>query len=331
MAHYNIELKYDSRTINAHRTGVKQQIVIAFKLDETLIPQEAADYTTLGIDPDFEFLNHVDDVIALQHAYNFIPFTRILPDADGVKQVLVLDTLDLEDIGPNTWKATASYVYDRQQGLGGSVPVPQAKTLPYIRIGFNIGGGTKKVYKSLEVLNPPGVLSSTSPLPGVPDCEGAIGMTEESIEGVEVPDASMSLQITAYYLPQYVTLAFARLIRNAIAGPRNYGTYNHETWMGFEAGEVQLRSASGSGTVVDVIPITFELSIKANVTDQPDENFPNITMKGHDLLDYAFFQKWDGVGKVPLFKPDVRYLHRIADPYDYTTLSVPEPEEEEAP
>lgn len=320
MAHRNIEIQYESRgSIRATRTGMTTPLVFTFILDKDLL-----DYG----DPDLNFNDQSDDAVALRYAYQILPQTRVTINADLQKQLCVLDQLNLDHIGPNTYKATATYKLDVNRGVGRAAGTQQFPSdpyvLPFIRIEFNIGGGTKHITKSREVKSVH--LANLSPLPGAPpNDECAIGINEDGLDGTEVVSAELRVQITAYYKPTYITLNFVKTVRNIIAGKYNTGSYNDDVFLGFESGEVQLRNASGGGTVVDIIPITFDFSIKQNVTNEVDEGFANLTMLGHDYVDYIYLPRVDATGKRILQYPEIRYVHRIAEPADYSLLRIPQP------
>ena len=134
----------------------------------------------------------------------------------------------------------------------------------------------------------------------------------------------MILQITVYYIPSYITLAFANLIKSLVNGKKGKGSYNHLPFLGAATGEVQLMGASGGGIVVDVIPITFDFSLKNNIINQPDPGFPNVTALGHDVIDYWFFHEFDNNNsKKIVMAPEFRYVHRLASPENYKLLKIP--------
>lgn len=326
MAHSYIEVANTSRSISVTTSGISQKVEIILCLDDALFdpPPEPEDEQTLldHPDPDYDFLDASDDVVATEYAYTVFPSSRIFPNYVGDKKLLILNDLQLTQLTHRRWKVIGTYGYDLNRGTGGEGVEENEVSLPYVRINFSIGGGSRKIYKSLEVLD--AIPSDDSPLPGAPANEaGAIGLSQDKIEGTEVSDSALRVQITAYYSPSFVDLEFILLLRDAKAGPNNYGTYNDAVFMGGQAGEVKLENVSGGGTVGDVIPITFDFIYAKNITAGTDEGFQALTMKGHDLLDYVFLPTWNDTAGISLLQPDIRYVHRIADPYDYSLLRLP--------
>jgi len=320
MAHSYVEIANDSREFDVTNSGISQTLKVVILLDpEDELPIEHAN-------PDYDFLSYSDDVVALEYAYSIIPEFRYCPNYDLEKKVLVLENIKLKQEGPRQWMVDASYTFNINQGSGGSRPEEGKNTLPFVKLNFNIGGGTKRVMKSR-------VVSDVAVREDAPIAEslelstyawkGAIGITDDSIEGTDVPSSDLRVQITVYYLPAFITFDFMKLIRDTIAGISNKGSYNDAEYLDCEEGEVQLRGASGGGVVVDIVPITFDFHIGKNIEDVEDEGFSNLTMKAHDVLDYLFLKEWDPDVKKMLINPALRVVHEVADPMDYSVLELP--------
>ena len=328
MAHKYAEVEYESRGMDLTLTGTSQTFVLVFCIDPEVEPYSVSSDEGSGLEtPYWEIFNYDDniiydqDVVALEYAYDLLPEIRMLPNITGELNFLILSTLKLENVGPYQWKAVATYSYDESSGAGGTSD-PDDEVLPYVKIGFTIGGGSKEITKSLEVKSSD--LSTSAVIPSLPTlAQQLIGATGTGVKGTTVPNSTFRLQITAYYKPATITLAFAVQIQNLISGPNNYGTYNNAIFLGTAVGETQLLSASGGGTVVDIIPITFEFDLARNREDVTDEGFSNLTALGHDLVDYRLVERYDAAAKLNLQVPEYRIVHRIADPVDYSLLKLP--------
>lgn len=317
--HYYFEIVRDSREFTITASTFQQKIVVQVKLDPSIVPVNS----NLGMNGQY------DDIAALEYAYTLFSGFRAFPSYYNQVLVCVLDNIVAKDVGPNTWRFEATYKYDANSGTGGENPGEDDTTLPYIKYGFTIGQGTKLIKRSLSSTTP--VLSTESKLAGPLDFMGAINVNDTTINGTEIPDAQFKLQITAYYFPQFVTMAFGNLIADLINGPRGYGTHNNATFLTRPAGEVQLLSASGGGTVVDIVPITFEFSLKKNVTALTDPGFADLTMLGHEIVDYYWRQDVDlPKGSIRLIA-DQRVVHTITEPVDYTLLNFPTRSQYETP
>lgn len=284
------------------RTSAAQDLVLQFRLPLN----EAGDDYELPAYALAEFLGATDDVLALEIAYSLIPLGRWLPGSEGNDLYLVLTDLAVEQVDNyGWWKATASYKYDSNTGEGGGrSDIPGAKTLPFIKIGFNVGGRTKTITQSLQVLSRDAVIGlANRPLPNVL-LGNAIGLTEDAVEGAEVYSSGLTLQITAYYFPEYVTYAFLKYLVEAIPST------NADTFLTFPPGTCLLQGCDGQATVTDVVPITFTVEVKPNILDQPDPPFPNLTCPGHSIIDYRYVKDLDEAAQTLLKMPTYRIIHR---------------------
>ena len=314
MAHEYVEIHKDSRGLEVSRTSINQTIVLTACIDDSI---EA-------VLPGTEIHGMDDDTAVLEYAYQIVPETRVMPDYNGDLQLLVLDRIRLEQTSPSNWRFTCEYLYDVNTGSGGQQSMNN-EALPYVKLGFKIGGGTKTIKKALEVVSVDrrNLGAAAPPDAAVLTDADLIGATADSIQGISVPDSAFSLQITAYYLPSFFNQAFQNEIIDLIDGPEGTGTYNGTPFLGRPPGEVQLRSASGGANVVDIIPITFDFYIKRNQTNRIDPGFPPLTMRGHDNLDYRFVPSLDDGTKRIIMSPRFRVTQRVFSPVNYGGLRLP--------
>lgn len=321
MAHKYAEIVYESRGMVLTVAGIKQDFVLVFCIDPEIEPVANYSSNESGLNFfDYDIIPYDEDVVALEYAYTLFPDVRMLPDKNNDLFLLIITDLKLDNIGPYQWKATASYGYDSNTGTGGE-RANEDDVLPYIKIGFTIGGGTREITKPLS--SGTAVLANAAIIPAVPALPNLIGVSKDGVKGTTVPNSTFRLQITTYYLPSVITLAFAVIIQELIKGTRGYGTYNDNTFLGTASGETQLLSASGGGTVVDIIPVTYEFDLAKNLNAVTDDGFPNLTALGHDLVDYGMMEEYDPVSKLDLITPQYRIVHKIAEAADYSLLKIP--------
>lgn len=310
-----VEILQSSREITATKTSTKQQIVIRFRLEE--------DYMGDLVEPVFdeaEFLGATDDVLALETAYNLLPESRSLPNSDGLKLRLELTEVKVGQIdNDDWWEATATYSYDENDGTGGEQGQPGDKTLPYIRIGFGGGGQTKRRSQSYDTSVGAPRVGGSRP---APDIRKTIGLTEDNVEGVEVPGGGLALTVTAYYYPSVInSTAFLRAVANLFTPE---APLNSDTFLGFVAGEVVLLSMTGDYTLNSIVPVTFEFSIKLNIVNQPDAPFPNLTCDGHAHIEYVYVKQLDPAAQTMLQLPEFRYIHQVHNKKAFSVLGIPQ-------
>lgn len=300
-----LEVLKESRKIDIGRTSAAQAIVIQF---------EVIDGSPAFVNGDF--LEAEDDVLALEMAYSIFPTIRLLPDYFGNAVVLSLDAISLEQVNTTWWRATANYKYDLNTGQGGNDGSnPDAETLPYIRINFAIGDGTRTITEALE--STAVVKSSQVFEDDLPDLGKAIGVTDDGIEGAEIAGSGLMLEITVFYFPEVVTFTWIRDLAEVIPA------VNNAEFLTFEEGEVLVKAASGGGTIGEIVPITYSLEIKRNITEEDDYPFPELTMEGHQLVDYTFARELDNNVERLFIKPRYRRVHTVHKKKDLAILKVP--------
>ncbi len=326
MTHYDIELVFNegSRDLSVGFTTGNEQLVIAFCLDDTIEP----------INQKADFYNYDKEIVALEFAYNVFPVSRWIPTRDMFSLIgdsnvqnkqeilLVLTDISLTERADNYWVATGTYSANLNTGLGIAELQPDAISLPYVQMNFTIGGGTRKIFKNLNfTAGGLPVLATGSTSPDTPEALskfGAIGLTEDTLAGTNIPTFDLRIQITGYYAPESVDFDFVNELKAVSCGPNYYGTYNDKGFMGQSAGEVSIIGISGGTRVGDVIPLTFEFSVIANQASRSDLGFPTLTVVlGQDLLEYGWFRKNDNNVKKLISTPDFRAIHRVKDEIDY--------------
>lgn len=307
-----VEILQESRSIDSDRTSTGQKIVIQFQLSDSESPSA----------PNATFLGEDDDVLALETAYSIFPMGRWLPNSFGEELFLIIASLKLKQTNNfGWWEATAEYKYDNNTGEGGDRGSdPAAQTLPFIKVGFSVGGRTRTVTQSLEVLERVALAAmGARPLPSTA-MGNAIGYQEDSIQGAEVYAGGLNLQITAYYFPQFITFSFLNLLAQ-YTSPQS--STNSDSFLGYQPGEVLLLGADGSATVTDIVPITFSVEVKKNIVSQPDPPFAALSCPGHSAIDYRYVKNLDPDAQFLIQTPTYRIVHRVYQERPFAALGFP--------
>lgn len=314
------EVLSESRAISATRTGTSQTIVIEFSLPTDETGDLMSPVFHLGAST---FLGESDDVLALETAYSLIPLTRWLPSSTGEPLLLELESLDVTQVSNyDRWKAVAEYTFDsnRGRGAGGQDPDstdPPGPSLPYMRWGFTVGGQTRNITTARST---PGKVTRVGG-PALPaEDHIPIGMTKDGIAGADVPGGGLTLQLTGFFYPETIDLDYIDGLTDLLNPTSNM---NDAPFLGRLAGEVLILGASGGGTLFDIVPITFDFSIKPNKLNEPDAPFPDLTCFGHDLLDYIYLEEIDAAAQTQIMKPTYRYIHYVHKLGDFTKLKLP--------
>lgn len=88
---------------------------------------------------------------------------------------------------------------------------------------------------------------------------GLIGVTDDSVEGVDIDTAVSTFSETAYFYPWFLTSNYVAFLSRA------YGCVNSGPFRGFDEGEVRFLGASGSHRRGDkAVEMTFKFAISPN-------------------------------------------------------------------
>ncbi len=125
-----------------------------------------------------------------------------------------------------------------------------------------------------------------SSYPPPPDLKGAINYDGKKVNGVEVIVPNLEFELTVFYAPAAVTVAFVQELA------RKTGRMNSDPWLGFQPGEALFMGATGDGTIptlrgqrVKPVPIRFKFGASQNRDDLIIGSNPDpITKRGWDYL-----------------------------------------------
>ena len=138
---------------------------------------------------------------------------------------LVRQTPKIEPDGdsPDVWAASVQYGPKKPPDTGDST------------YQFDTAGGTQHITQSLQTLGkyaPPGKVA--------PDFKGAIGVTHDNVEGVDITVPVYNFSETHYIASELVTLAYKATLFSLT------GKVNKHVFRGFAPGEVLFVGASGA-------------------------------------------------------------------------------------
>lgn len=296
------EIHKESRKFTGDYTSTSQEMVYTIVIGEEFYPA---------------FGDEDQSTLAIQIGWLILPNFRILPGQQDVPVLLMLNQMQMEQIGRRSYKITGSYAYNANTGFSGQAGSDdeESEILPQIRINFTVGGDTKHITKSITTMGS----ARSTPEAGFetpPDLQGAIGATKDSIAGADIPDDNLRLQVTVYYKPQFVNFALMTKFKKLV------GRLNGETFMGQPKRSVMFLGASGGGTVLDIIPITFDLDLK-DYPSRDDEGFPDLPdgTSPFDIIDYLWKSTFKvGDGDFVIAEPIYRYVHIVHESASFSVL-----------
>jgi hypothetical protein len=145
-----------------------------------------------------------------------------------------------------------------------------------------------------------------------PDFEGAIGVTSDSVEGIDITVPVYNFAET-HYIPVASVTSFYKAALFALTG-----SVNNAAFRGFAAGEVLFLGASGSQRGQDDWEITFRFAASPNVTGLTVGSITNIDKRGWDYLWVRYADMEDTTAKALVKRPVAVYVEQV---YPFADLS----------
>lgn len=175
---------------------------------------------------------------------------------------------------------------------------------------FDTGGGNQKITQSP-------VVASYAPGAGTPpDFGGAINVSEDRVEGVEVVSPTFQFSETHRFADAYVLSGFKATLFALT------GCINDATFKGLAAGECLFLGASGSKRGVDAWTITFRFAGSPNVTGLTIGDITGVDKLGWDYLWVRYADFPDSFAYCLVKRPIAAYVHRVYTPADFSDLGI---------
>ncbi len=201
---------------------------------------------------------------------------------------LFRQTSHIERIAEDTWEGSVRY---------GTTDPPETGDSSF---SFDTGGGNQHITQGLGTVG-------SYPAPGgtAPNFRGAIGVTQDNVEGVDVTVPVYNFSETHYIAVAAVTGAYKSALFYLT------GTVNNGGFKGFDAGEVLFLGASGSQRGEDDWEITFKFAASPNATGLVVGDITGIAKKGWEYLWVRYADAEDTAAKVLVKKPIAAYVDQV--------------------
>ena len=223
--------------------------------------------------------------------------TALATNTPTIYDGLVRQSYGVDYLGPFMWTGTVRYgLIQRQPETGQSV------------FAFDTGGGAQHITQSLVTINryaPPGKTA--------PDFGGAIGVTHDNVEGVDITVPVYTFSETHYLPDSAITGAYKLTLFNLT------GTVNNATFKGFAAGECLFLGASGSKRGSEDWEITFRFAGSPNKTGITIGDITGIAKKGWEYLWVRYADTEDATAQAVVKKPLAVYVEQV---YEYGNFSL---------
>ncbi len=235
--------------------------------------------------------------------------TELLIASPATHNGLVRSDAQVEEVHDRIWLGTVRYA-------PSSANPPQAGESSF---AFETRGGTQHITQSLAT-----VASYASPdLPGAaPDFGGAIGVTEDSVEGVDITVPVYTFSETHYLSDSAVTTAYKGTLFSLT------GRVNDAPFKGLAAGECLFLGAAGTrrggsgGSGGDPWEISFAFAGSPNVTGLSIGSIVGIQKKGWEYLWVRYQAAEDATAKMLIRKPIAAYVERVYREGSFSALGI---------
>jgi hypothetical protein len=174
---------------------------------------------------------------------------------------------------------------------------------------FDTGGGTQHITQSIKTVAKHGL-----PAKPAPDFKGAIGVTTDSVEGVDITVPVYNFTETHYIPASLVTPAYKALLFSLT------GKVNSQPFKGFAELEVLFLGASGSKRGKDDWEITFRFAASPNVTNLKVGDITGISKYGWDYLWVRYADAEDE--HVLVKQPIAVYCEQVYEVADLNALGI---------
>jgi hypothetical protein len=235
-----------------------------------------------------------------------------IPGSVGpVGGVLPFQNYEIHHIGNGIWKVEVEYGPRLPRGWQTTLPGGQGRLW-----SFEIGTQSTKITqsKSTSRWGPPTAGNPTG-LNNTADCQGAIGVNGDAVEGCEIDAPKISFQETVYYNRSVVDINFF----NALVAVAN-APVNNTPFRGRAAGEVRYLGTHGSERDYENWELTHSYAVSLN------NNFVQVGPIGpctKNGWDYLWVRYQDAVDLHALVKrPTGVYVEQVYDSSPFTIFDL---------
>jgi len=201
-----------------------------------------------------------------------------------------------ERINQDTWKVTVRY------------ETPELSDAPEPVFSFDTGGGTQHITQSLATIARYGA--------NAPDFKGAIGVTSDAVEGVDITLPVYSFSETHYLADSVVTNPYKGILF-MLTGRVNLGAFR-----GFQPGECLFLGASGSKRGNELWEISFRFASSPNRIGITVGGIAGISKKGWEYMWVRYADQEDAGAKAIVKKPVAVYVEKVYEDGDFSLLGI---------
>ncbi len=218
---------------------------------------------------------------------------------------LVRQSIDLDPqwvdttTGKGQWDVTVRYGVKEPKEVGES------------SFNFDTGGGNQHITQSIQTIHRYAPTGKTAP-----DFKGAIGVTHDSVEGVDITVPVYTWSETHYIADENVTEAYRGILFSLT------GKTNNAAFKGLAAGECLFMGASGSKRGADDWEIAFRFAASPNKTGITVGEITDIEKKGWEYMWVRYVDAEDPAVAAIVKKPTAVYIEKVYEEGDFSLLGI---------
>lgn len=208
---------------------------------------------------------------------------------------LVINDYTIEPLGGGVWDCKAHYIAFESTG----------------EFSFETGGGTQHITHSRATVQKKGAGASTAP-----DFQGAIGVTQDRVEGTDITVPVFNFAETHRIADAVVAAGYKATVFGLT------GKVNNAPFKGWAAGEVLFLGASGSKRGFDDWEITYRFACSPNATGLTIGNITGVNKEGWQYLWVLFESEEDATAKRIVKRPKAAYVEQVYEYGDFSLLGI---------
>lgn len=175
---------------------------------------------------------------------------------------------------------------------------------------FDTGGGTQHITQSLATVG--SYAASGTP----PDFGGAIGVTHDNVEGVDITVPVYSFSETHHKADAEVTSAYKSFLFNLT------GKVNNASFKGLSAGECLFLGASGAKRGEEDWEITYRFAGSRNRTNLTVGPITVAAKKGWEYLWVRYADEEDAASNTIVKRPIAAYVEQVYEEGNFAALGI---------
>ena len=220
------------------------------------------------------------------------------------------DALHVEPVGTNLWEGKARYSKSDFQP-------PQTGEASF---SFDTTGGTQHITQSRQTIQKYAPSGQTAP-----DFGGAIGVTHDSVEGVDINVPAFAFGVTRYIAAASMTSSYIATLY-ALTGKVNGASFTVNVdgvSLTFAAGECLFQGVSGGKRKSENDwELNFRFAASPNATGLTIGTITGIAKKGWEYLWVRYADAEDTGAKAIVKKPVAVYIEKVYDDGNLNSLGV---------